>query len=360
MARLLRLLIPPGDERDVELAYQLYGLRITSNCALPGLKLTAPMGESPDFSVRLGVRPPQDVDDVIANHAELFYESIYRTDSGAPILRSWKTGDGSLMRIEYDDGTQFWIDLKRGEIWAQWTKSSSLEDAADYLLGPVMGFVLRMRGVVCLHASSVVCEGRAAAFVGVPGAGKSTTAAAMSLRGHAVVSDDIVALNERDGRFYATPANPYVSLWPDAVGALYGAEKSLPVISRNYEKRRLWLDADGFSGESAPLDAIFILGERTAETTAPCVDEIAAREALILLVSNTYANLLPDEKMRVREFELLGRLVNAVPVRSIRAHQDPSRIGALCELIERELAATQSTPDQSKEAFLRSGAAGGS
>jgi hypothetical protein len=249
----------------------------------------------------------------------------------------WKLSGDAVFRMDYCDGTQFWIDQKRENIWARWSEKSSFEDTVSYLLGPVLGFVLRMRGVTCLHASAVACDGEAIAFVGPPVAGKSTTAAAMLERGHAVVSDDVVALTERDGRFYVAPAYPYLSLWPECVEALYGPDKSLSAFSKNYQKRRVPLRGGTFASEPVPLRRIFLLEERTADAGAPYIGEIATREALISLVTNTYANLLLSSEMRAKEFACLGRLVNAVPVRKLRAHRDAARIGALCELIEDDL-----------------------
>lgn len=310
---------------------------VRSNRSLPTLEPTAALQQPADLSVHFGTALPESVRNISADVEELFYTSMYQAESGEPLFRTWKLAGGSLLRTNYFDGTQFWIDLEGGNIWAQWSKSSSFEDTVSYLLGPVFGFVLRMRGVVCLHASAVVREGRAVAFLGMPGAGKSTTAAALAQRGHVVVSDDIVALAERDGGFYAAPAYPYLSLWPESVEALYGAGKSVPAFSGTFQKRRLSLSGGQFASGPVPLGAIFILGERVAEPLAPHIEEMASRDALITLVANTYANMLLNEELRAREFEFLGRLVEAVPVRRIHAHRNSARIGSLCELIEGEL-----------------------
>ena len=291
-----------------------------------------------------GTTPPNDVRDSFANGAQLFYQSIYRTDAGEPAFHTWTVPGRSLMRIVYHDRTQFWIDLDGGKVWAEWDEKSSFEDTVSYLLGPVFGFVLRMRGVVCLHASAVVCVGRAAAFVGDAGAGKSTTAAALAQRGHSVISDDIVALTERDGGFYAAPAYPYLSLWPESVDALYGPEASLPAFSESFQKRMLSLREGQFASEPFPLGAIFFLDERVAVPDAPRIEKMTQRDALMMLVANTYANLLLDDERRAREFAFLGRMVERVPVWRVRAHQDTSRLGALCGLIEGELSGSNHTP----------------
>jgi hypothetical protein len=237
--------------------------------------------------------------------------------------------------MDYFDGTQFWLDPAGAELWAKWPESSSLEDAATYLLGPVLGYLLRLRGVTCLHASAVALGDGAVAFVGSEGAGKSTTAAALARRGNAVISDDIVALLERDGAFFVLPAYPYLSLWPESVNIVYGPEKTLPSFSANYDKKQLLLSENRlrFEEQPLPLGGIFLLGERSSEDAAPLVEILPAREALLELVANSYATNVLDRDMRAREFELLGRLVATIPVWRVHAHGDGSRIDRLCDVI---------------------------
>src|SRR5260370_6266608 len=133
---------------------------------------------------------------------------------------------------------QFWLDQKRENLWATWPDTLSLEHAASYLFGPILGLLRRLRGVTCLHASAVAFNERSIAFVGPAGVGKSTTAAAFARQGYGVLSDDIVALTERKGTFYALPAYPHLCLWPDSVRMLYGASEALPPFVPDLGKRR--------------------------------------------------------------------------------------------------------------------------
>jgi len=57
---------------------------------------------------------------------------------------------------------------------------------------------------------------------------------------------------------------------------------------------------------------------------------------LLELVKNTYMNWLLDREQRAEEFNVLGNLVQQVPVRRLAPHSDPVKIGQLCELIERD------------------------
>jgi hypothetical protein len=245
---------------------------------------------------------------------------------------------GEYLRIAYPDGTQFWLDRKRKELWAVWPGTSSLEDTASYLLGPILGLLLRLRGVTCLHASAVAFQDRSVAFVGSQGTGKSTTAAALARQGYGVLSDDIVALVERDGTFHVMPAYPHLSLWPDSVKILYGSAEALPRFIPDWDKRRMDLGERGthFQNRSLPLGAIYVLGERRPDP-APLVESMKPQMALLALVADTYANKILDREMRASEFSVLGRLVTSVPVRRVYPHEDAGRLEELCAVIRRDL-----------------------
>jgi len=60
-----------------------------------------------------------------------------------------------------------------------------------YLLGSAWGALCYQRDLLVLHASAVRVDGRAVAFCGRPGMGKSTLAAWLAESGHALVSDDL-------------------------------------------------------------------------------------------------------------------------------------------------------------------------
>ena len=83
-----------------------------------------------------------------------------------------------------------------------------------------MGFLLRKRHVTSLHASCVEICGQGVAFSGDAGFGKSTTAAALALRGYPVLSEDIVPLKLQEEDIRAVPGYPRICLWPDSVANL--------------------------------------------------------------------------------------------------------------------------------------------
>lgn len=315
--------------------YQLFGLSVVSNVAIPGLTPAAAALAKSDVQIFLGDLPPNRTAG-IADDETLDYSSAYLTESGVPSLRIFNSADKRFSHLIYEEGIEFWIDAPSENVWAIWPETFTLTDIATYLLGPAFGIVLRRRCVTCLHASAVAFNGKAFLFSGDAGAGKSTTAAAMARRGHALIADDIVPITERASSFYATPAYPYLSLWPTSVEALFGSADKLPVFSPGFEKRRFSVD-DGvhrFQQEAVPIGAIFILRERTSGPDVPRIDDLPMKEGLIALVANSYAARTLGQTEKAHEFELFGRMLKQVPVKRLWPDCDSSKLDELCELIE--------------------------
>ncbi|MGD0404759.1 MAG: hypothetical protein ABSB66_16365 [Candidatus Acidiferrales bacterium] len=323
--------------------YSVFGLLLQSNLPIPELIAEKTSASIPSVIVHMDASP-YGAGEIRSEQEALTYTSAYTDEAGQPALRIWKIAGSGLLRLAYYDGTQFWMNREGTELWAQWPKNLTIEDAATYLLGPVLGLLLRLRGVTCLHASAVAFAGHAIAFVGSEGAGKSTTAALMARKGCAVISDDVVALVERNGAFYVYPAYPYLCLWPDSVTMVYGPDKQLPSFSASWEKRLLSLAGNNlrFEAQALPLGAIFVLGERSLAPDAPFLERLTPREGLLALVANSFATNLLDKEMRAREFEFLGRMLGRVPIRRLVPREDPTRSGELCEVIFRSYEAIKS------------------
>lgn len=263
---------------------------------------------------------------------ETSYVADYKSECGEPALRVFRVLDGKYYRFCYADETEFLVDKTGTEVWAQWCEPLTLEDTTTYLLGPVMGFVMLLRGVVCLHASAVAIGDEAIALLGPAGSGKSTTAAAFAERGYSILAEDVVTLDDRGDHFLVRPGYPCIRLWPASVKALYGSESHLPKLTPNWDKCYLDL-SDNFQKEPLRLAAIYHLSERRHDAVAPFVHTLDRAEGLMSLVANTYATKLMDKQMRAREFELLTRVLNNVPVRRVTPHSEIARIPELCTRI---------------------------
>lgn len=307
----------------------IYGLGVTANSSIPGVP-ASPI-TSADVRISFGSLPAW-LSEVSATQVETSYVAEYSDECGNPALRVFRLLDGEYYRFCYADDTEFVIDQKGTEIWAKWCEPLTIEDTATYLLGPVMGFVLLLRGLVCLHASAIAIDDKAIAFLGPAGSGKSTTAAAFANRGFSVLAEDVVTLDDRRDHFLVRPAYPCIRLWPPAVKALYGSETHLPRLTPNWDKCYLDL-SENFLRKPLPVAAIYVLAPRSDDVGAPFIEPIDRAEGLMSLVANTYATKLMDKTMRAREFELLTRVLNNVSLRRVTPHADPARLRELCESI---------------------------
>lgn len=315
--------------------YLAYGLTLSSNVPITGLVSANSTTKPGNLRINFGTLPAVSSSD---DQIRLRYTSAYVGDGGEPGLRIWDVNHGAYLRISYVDGTEFWLDREFATVWAHWPENCSLADTLTYLLGPVLGLVLRLRGVLCLHASAVSIDDHAAVFVGSEGTGKSTTAAAFAREGFAVLSDDIVALVEHGDEFQVLPAYPRLNLWPDSVKLLYGSPDALPPVSVGWDKRCLALGEAGgprFEERHLRLGTIYIFDDISQHGTEN-IEVISQKNALMMLVGNTYAANFLDTKQRAEEFAVLGRLVAKVPVRRINARRNVTGINELCELIRQD------------------------
>jgi hypothetical protein len=318
----------------VSYSYQAYGFGIDSSTCIAGVPLRPHQFSSADIFFESGPQPEWASRATKLPARQLSHLPKCEEPANPSFVLS-EHGNAQCYHFTYSDGTQFVIDAEARRIWGAVEPPLTDEDLATYFLGPVMGFLLRQRHITALHASAVDVAGQAVAFSGDAGYGKSTTAAALALRGRPVLSEDIVPLRESAGEFLAIPGYPRVCLWPDSVSKLLGSAQALPQLTPVWEKRYLSLDGvlANFASQPLPLALIYLFSPRSDAPSAPLIEEVRPRIALLELVQNTYMNWLLDRKQRAVEFDTLARLVRNVPVRRIIPHTDPQRIDRLCELI---------------------------
>jgi hypothetical protein len=317
--------------------YRAYGLQVTADRAIPGL---APASQSKTTDLEISFAPSASWLPANAHETESeWYRARTRNAQGDPVLIIRAGAGRSHFRFLYDDGTEFHVDGAGSRVWADWKSPLTFEDTLTYLVAPIIGFVLRLRGITCLHASAAVIDGKAIAFVGSAGAGKSTTAAAFARLGFSVVTDDVLALEDRGSGFDVHGGYTHVRLWPASQSILFDDGRELPRLTPGWEKRYLDLSEHGdrFAIGPIPLGGVYLLGDRADDERALTVEHLAGVNSVIHLVGNTYTHSSLELKARTEELTVLARLANAIPVRRIIPHRDPARIWSLCETVIREV-----------------------
>ena len=315
--------------------YAAFGLSLEANGPIPGL-IPQSIPSPPDIRVWLHEHSP--ASDRDSGPEERYYVSS-DVEAGVPTLQVWKTLDGAHFRMRYADDTEFLVAASGGEVHSFAGDPSTLEDTATYLLGPVIGFAMRLRGVTSLHASVVAIGDEAIALAGPAGAGKSTTAACFAGMGYPVLADDVAALAERGGIVHVQPAYPQLRLWPDSVDMLFGSPDALPRLTPTWDKRAMQLSPSGaFQGLSLPLRAVYVLGAE-GDHPALSIEDVSGAQGFLALLANTYVGYLLDADMRHQEFETLARLAASVPVRRVVRPCGSIDVAAICARLLEDCAA---------------------
>lgn len=309
------------------------GLVIQVDAPVSGLR-ALDIAEPPDVRVRMrGPRDEPPLDDALS----AWYVSPYRDERGIPSLTIRRVGSGYLLC--YGEGTRFLVSRSGCEVDAWWDEPLTDVDVADYLLGGVVAFIARLRGLVPIHASAVVIDDQAVLFAGAAGAGKSSIASAFAVLGYPVLSDDVVVIDDMRGGIMAYPSRARLSLWPDSAMSLF-SQTSLPTHSPVYAKHRLDLIEHGyrFHQRPVPVGAICVLAGRTPYGHGLTIRALRPQAALMNLVSNTYGNYLLDASMRSREFHVVGRIAETICVNELSLSADLNGLVSDCRSLADRLA----------------------
>lgn len=240
---------------------------------------------------------------------------------------------GEWLRIRYLEGPIFDIKRDGSEVHAWSVPGYSREDIARCVLGPISGLLLYLRGTTCLHAGTIAHRGRALAFVGAAEAGKSTLAAAFARMQYPVITDDVLALERRDGRVLAQPAIPRIGLWPDSVQHLWGDADALPQQTATWDKRTFdLLSEDLYQRTALPIGAVYVLADRVRDT-APRFLGLDGTDAVLALIANKYVTRYSEREQDKRDFVLLSELAASVPIRRVTRSDALADMNTTCEAI---------------------------
>lgn len=260
---------PPAD-LDRSRTYRAFGLTLQSQIALPELPASS-RPEEPDVQLSLGAvtpcpsRPPPLGDGVWAGPETFIME--------AP----------GVAAIEARRGRELIVERQAGAAEA---------DVRAFVLGSAIGALLHQRGILPLHASAVVAEGAAAAFVGPSGAGKSTLALALHDRGLPLLADDICALRGvPEGPVTVAPGLIRMKLWRESLTATGRSTEDLTPVVGGLDKYQ-WPAVAVAVDLDHPLAAIYRLS--TVETGPTEIVRLQGVAAVKVVMDNTFRGQLVE------------------------------------------------------------------
>jgi len=286
-----------------------FGMRIASREPIMGL---APGGDGPLLSIELEAEPPDRGSELLERLAPdgSVYASIHHHEVNG--YRIFFDGYGACT-VAPDGSSISCRPAPEAEPW-EWQQ---------FLFGQGVPFAALLRGIEPLHASAVAIGGRAVAFAGGTGAGKSSIALELVARGADFVSDDVLALTLHGGE---TVCHGGLRLANVREGALRTrAEQGLPpfgeVAGASDESVRALVRA---GRGSAPLGALYFLARGPRHERV----RFEAGVQPTWLLGHTFNAVIRTPDRLARQLDLAARITASVPVYRVTA---PERLPA-CDL----------------------------
>ncbi len=193
-------------------AYHFHGLKLESDFHLPALApWDGPRHARCDVVVRRAAVPPRlDAPDHVG--------PLFQTKGTSEYLLALP-GTG---RILVRNGDEVLVDAEPDA------------DPTPVLSGSLQAVLWHQRGLLPLHGSVIVVGAQAIALCGHSAAGKSTLAAVLAARGHAVVADDVCVIDPHETQVLAGCGR--LRLWRDALDRLGLESRALERAARDKEK----------------------------------------------------------------------------------------------------------------------------
>ena len=284
--------------------YLAYGQRIKSDWRLD---LPHASGTSADFHIQ---RAPHRI--------FLAGRSAARVDQRKDWFHSAVLADGSTY-LHWTDLFEFLISPDGGRIRGRPLWRATPEAFKVYLLGQTLSFAMLRRGIEQLHATTVVVDGRAVAFLGNPGYGKSSLGAAFLDAGYSVLTDDMLVLERDRDHFYGHPGPPRIKMFPAMARRVLRGNISGRRMNHATRKLIIRLAGKQLADQKVPLRAIYVLNRpsTTRKSTRVAIRRMPDRKALLKVLTNSF-NTVDVEPGRVRrQFTFAAELCRHVPIRRL-------------------------------------------
>lgn len=299
--------------------YKVYGEPLSSEIELDMLEASepsAPAGGGWSFRIVVG-REPEAID---------WYHAI-AGDDGDGVLRYGRAGEFHFVEIRGLPTVR--IAAAAREIVAFAPVPVARETMTHVVVDQALPLAIAHSRRIVLHASCVVRDGVALAFVGPSGSGKSTLAAVFCRLGWQLVSDDALAFESISPPRVA-PAYRSVRLWSDSLRWMGEHDRFLPRVAEGMDKRLLELPP---SAGTQLVRRIYLVKPATSSATHS-IRKPNLSETITSIASCSFRLDTRDRDFLAYEFDALFRLTEACPTSILEVARGFDRIASLVDLVE--------------------------
>ena len=249
-----------------------------------------------------------------------FFESI--SDSSVKYKVNFKNSFGELCFI---------LENTKNKLSIIYPFIMPESDLDSFFVGAILGAVLRLKGVLCLHSSVINIEGKAVLVMGKKRSGKSTTAAYFAKIGYEVIADDLAAISIKNEVFYVESGYTKIRLRPKSYDFFYlDCQIKTHLVYTDRDSR--YVDIENKS-KNEPLQIAAIFHLRQIEKSEPKIKEYKQIEKIIHLNGNTFGNYVIQPNLRKNEFRLLNLIAQDIPVYELETTNNLFFLPKQCEKI---------------------------
>jgi hypothetical protein len=306
--------------------YRIFDLVLESDLPL------AELGECPDGkpAIRFAIAP-----ELAPEENSLAWIHEWTLPDGRVSIASARHAGGYLLRFP---GLADFLVSGDGSRIACLDAECPASTIRHLLLDQVVPRVVGHGGRLVAHAGCVELEdGRAIAFLGSTGWGKSTLAAAFVADGARLVTDDCLLIESHAHGVRCIPSYTGLRLLPDAETAPPGAQFEERELA-HYSAKRRYAPAAGPGNEFRPLSTLFVLGDPSNRAVADqiTIERLTGAAAFMSLLSSAFTLDVGGRRAIERHFETTGTIgAAAVPCFRLEYPREYGRLGEVLDAMRR-------------------------
>jgi hypothetical protein len=238
--------------------------------------------------------------------------------------------DGSTY-VRWDTVGEFIVAANGRRITCRRAEESSGESFEVYMLGQALSFALVRQRFEPLHATAVVVDDHAVAFLGNNAFGKSSLAACFLEAGHRLLTDDLLILQESPGGVLAYPGPARIKLFSKIARRFLGHTANPVRMNRDTDKLILPVDEHLRCASPVPLKVIYSLAAPRDACRKPnaSIETLSPRQAFVELLRGTFNRRLAGPERLARQFGVMSSLADFMSVKKLTY---PRAIGRLQEV----------------------------